>query len=37
MRQVPYVRHMQAEDLQRVKDIQDYVYAGIGDLVVGAV
>lgn len=30
MRQVPYVRHMQADDLQHVKDIQDSVYPGIG-------
>jgi GNAT superfamily N-acetyltransferase len=30
MRQVPHVRHMQAEDLHRVKEIQDSVYPGIG-------
>lgn len=30
MRQLPHVRHMQAEDLQRVKQIQDSVYPGIG-------
>jgi GNAT superfamily N-acetyltransferase len=30
MPQVPYVRHMQTEDLPRVKEIQDSVYPGIG-------
>ena len=30
MRQVPYVRHMQAEDLQRVMQIQGSVYPDIG-------
>ncbi len=30
MRQLPYVRHMQPEDLARVKEIQDSVYPGIG-------
>ena len=30
MRPTPYVRHMQADDLARVKEIQDSVYPGIG-------